>query len=181
MVLFTSVAAPVAKVVAMTYVLAGLRLRRPWRHLRQVFAWIEWLRPWSMVEVYLLGVFVAYVKLIDLVHIELGVALYALCALMLTMVAADAVLDRQAVWEALDRAGHRRRRASRAASGRRPGRARSAARSAACSSRPAGRPCALPPLRRASACAQAEQHRPRLGADDRGRHPLRAGEHLSRC
>jgi paraquat-inducible protein A len=43
------------------------------------------------------------VKLIDLVHIELGPALYALGALMLTMVAADAVLDRQAVWEALDR------------------------------------------------------------------------------
>jgi paraquat-inducible protein A len=102
-VLFTSVAAPVAKVVAMTYVLAGLQLRRPWWHLRQVFAWIEWLRPWSMVEVYLLGVFVAYVKLIDLVHIELGPALYALGALMLAMVAADAVLDRQAVWEALDR------------------------------------------------------------------------------
>ncbi|MDO9714176.1 paraquat-inducible protein A [Paracraurococcus lichenis] len=102
-VLFTSVAAPVVKVLAMTYVLGGLQSRRPWRHLRQVFAWIEWLRPWSMVEVYLLGVFVAYVKLIDLVHIELGPAIYALGALMLTMVAADAVLDRQAVWEALDR------------------------------------------------------------------------------
>ena len=102
-VLFTSVAAPVAQVLATTYVLAGLQLRRPWRHLRQVFAWIEWLRPWSMVEVYLLGVFVAYVKLIDLVHIELGPALYALCVLMLIMVAAEAVLDRQAVWEALDR------------------------------------------------------------------------------
>ena len=102
-VLFTSVAAPVAKAVAMTYVLAGLQFRRPWWHLRQIFAWIEWLRPWSMVEVYLLGIFVAYVKLIALVHIELGPALYALGALMLVMVAADAVLDRQAVWEALDR------------------------------------------------------------------------------
>lgn len=102
-VLFTSIAAPLVKVVAMTYLLIGLRLRRPGLHLRQVFAWIEWLRPWSMVEVYLFGVFVAYVKLIDLVHIEIGPALYALCALMLTMVAADAVLDRQAVWEVLDR------------------------------------------------------------------------------
>ncbi|MFC7477721.1 paraquat-inducible protein A [Dankookia sp. GCM10030260] len=102
-VLFTSIAAPLVKVVAMTWLLIGLRRRRPGLHLRQVFAWIEWLRPWSMVEVYLFGVFVAYVKLIDLVHIEIGPALYALGALMLTMVAADAVLDRQAVWEALDR------------------------------------------------------------------------------
>jgi paraquat-inducible protein A len=64
---------------------------------------VERLRPWSMVEVFLLGVFVAYTKLIDLVHIEIGIALYALAVLMLTLIAADAVLDRQAVWEAMER------------------------------------------------------------------------------
>ena len=72
-----------------------------------------------MVEVYLLGVFVAYVKLVDLVHIEIGLALYALCALMLTMVAADAVLDRQAVWEAIERGRIPARRARPAAVARR--------------------------------------------------------------
>jgi paraquat-inducible protein A len=102
-VLFTSVAAPIIKLLAMTYVLAGLQLRQPWPYLRQIFGWIERLRPWSMVEVYLLGVFVAYTKLVDLVHIDLGPAIYALGALMVTMIAADAVLDRQAVWEALER------------------------------------------------------------------------------
>jgi paraquat-inducible protein A len=89
----------------MAWVLVGLGLRRPPRHLRRLFAWTEHLRPWSMVEVYLLGVFVAYVKLVDLVHIEIGPALYALGALMLTMVVADAVLDRQAVWEEMERRG----------------------------------------------------------------------------
>jgi paraquat-inducible protein A len=102
-VLFTSVAAPVIKLLAMTYVLLSLRLGRRGLHQHQVFGWIERLRPWSMVEVYLLGVFVAYTKLVDLVHIDLGPAIYALGALMVTMVAADAVLDHQAVWEALDR------------------------------------------------------------------------------
>ena len=102
-VLFTSVAAPIIKLLAMTCVLAGLQLRQPWPYLRQIFGWIERLRPWSMVEVYLLGVFVAYTKLVDLVHIDLGPAIYALGALMVTMIAADAVLDHQAVWEALER------------------------------------------------------------------------------
>jgi paraquat-inducible protein A len=104
-VLFTTVAAPFVKLIATTYVLAGLRMSRPPRHLRTVFAWVERLNPWSMTEVYLLGVFVAYTKLIDLVHIEIGPALYALGALMLTMVATDAVLDRQAVWEEMERRG----------------------------------------------------------------------------
>jgi paraquat-inducible protein A len=104
-VLFTTVAAPVAKLGCMLYVLCGLRLTRPPRHIRRVFAWVEHLRPWSMIEVYLLGVFVAYVKLGALVHIEVGIALYALAALLLTMITADTLLDAQFVWEEMERRG----------------------------------------------------------------------------
>jgi paraquat-inducible protein A len=101
-VLFTTFAAPLAKVLAMIAVLAGAQLRDPPRELRGLFAWVERLRPWSMIEVYLLAVFVAYVRLGSEARIELGTALYALAALMLTMVVADATLDPEAVWEALD-------------------------------------------------------------------------------
>lgn len=104
-VMFTTIIAPTLKLLAMVYVLIGLRLRRPPRHIRSVFAFVEHLRPWSMVEVFLLGVFVAYTKLVDLVHIDVGLALYALGLLMLTMIAAEAVLDRQAVWEEMERRG----------------------------------------------------------------------------
>ena len=104
-VLFTTVAAPLLKLLSMVYVLAGLQLASPPRHLRRVFAWVERLRPWSMIEVYLLGVAVAYVKLAGMVHIDIGPALYALIALMLAMVAADAVLDHHAVWEEMERRG----------------------------------------------------------------------------
>ena len=104
-VLFTTVVAPVAKLAAMVYVLLGLRLPRAPRHIRRVYALVEHLRPWSMVEVFLLGVAVAYTKLVDLVHIEIGVALYAMALLMLTMIAAEAVLDRQAVWDEMERRG----------------------------------------------------------------------------
>jgi paraquat-inducible protein A len=102
---FTTAVAPLLRLTIMIYVLGSLRLRSPPRHLRRVFAWLEHLRPWSMVEVYLLGVFVAYVKLVAIVHIEIGPALYALGALMLTNVVADAVLDRQAVWDEMERRG----------------------------------------------------------------------------
>ncbi len=104
-VLFTTVAAPFLKLLGTSYVLLALRLRRPPAHLGRVFAWIAKLSAWSMVEVYLLGVFVAYVKLVDIVHIDVGLAVYALVGLMIATVAADALLDRQAVWEALERKG----------------------------------------------------------------------------
>jgi paraquat-inducible protein A len=102
-VLFTTILAPILKLLMTIYVLAGLRMAVPPLHLRRVFAWVEHLRPWSMIEVYLLGVAVAYVKLSGLVHIDLGTGIYAIGALLLTMIAADASLDRQAVWELLDR------------------------------------------------------------------------------
>lgn len=107
-VLFTTAAAPLARVLCMTAVLVGLRLPHPPREIRAIYAWVEHLRPWSMLEIYLLGVFVAYVRLTAIVHIDLGVAIYALAALMVTMIAADVALDQQAVWEAMEVAGRRR-------------------------------------------------------------------------
>ena len=104
-VLFTTVAAPILKLLGTAYVLIGLRTPRPPHHLRAVFAFVERLRPWAMVEVFLLGVFVAYVKLVDIVHIDVGFATYALVGLMVATVAGDALLDRQAVWEEMERRG----------------------------------------------------------------------------
>ena len=105
MVLFTTVAAPAGKLGLMTYVLVGLRLPRPPQHLRLAYKLALHLRAWAMIEVFLIGLAVAYTKLIDLVHIDLGIALPALFLLMVTMIAADYVLDRQAVWEEMERRG----------------------------------------------------------------------------
>jgi paraquat-inducible protein A len=73
--------------------------------LYTVFRWVEWLGPWSMVEVFLLGVFVAYTRLGAIGQIQLGGAVFALGGLMLALAAADSVLDAEAVWEGLEREG----------------------------------------------------------------------------
>ncbi len=104
-ILATTLVAPALRLLAMGWVLGGLRLARPPAHLVLVFRWVEWLRPWSMVEVYLLGVFVAYSKLGALAQVQVGPACYAMGALMLTTAAADAALDPEAVWEAMPRPG----------------------------------------------------------------------------
>lgn len=104
-VLATTVAAPLLKLAATVWVLIAMRFREPPRHLPVVFRWVEILSPWSMVEVFLLGVFVAYTKLIDLAHVEVGVAVYAMGGLMLAMAAADMMLDHEGVWNTLERKG----------------------------------------------------------------------------
>ncbi len=55
-----------------------------------------------MVEIYLLGLFVAYVRLSGMATVDLGPAIFALGALMVIMVLADYTLDDQAVWEAME-------------------------------------------------------------------------------
>jgi paraquat-inducible protein A len=109
-VLVTTVAAPLARVLCMLFVLIGLHLKRPPAELRTIFAWVEHLRPWSMVEIYLLGLFVAYVRLSGMSTVDLGPAIYALGALMVIMVLADYTLDEQAVWEAMEPPNRRRHR-----------------------------------------------------------------------
>ncbi len=101
----TTIVTPLLKLGGTAYVLLALRLPRPPRHLPLVFRWLERFRPWAMIEVYLLGVFVAYVKLVDMASIEIGIAFWALCALMLVMVAVELVLGPEVVWQAMERRG----------------------------------------------------------------------------
>jgi paraquat-inducible protein A len=101
-VLITTFAAPLLRILCMIVVLAGLRLPHRPPGIRIAFAWVEHLRPWSMVEIFLLGLFVAYVRLSDIAHIDLGPAILALGTLTVTVLAGDIMLDPHAVWEALD-------------------------------------------------------------------------------
>jgi paraquat-inducible protein A len=100
-----TLAAPAARLLGMIYVLTGLRARRAPPALHLVLRMVEALRVWSMLEVYLLGVFVAYTKLIDLAHVEVQTAGYALGAGMLLVAAMDSSLDHEAAWQALEARG----------------------------------------------------------------------------
>jgi paraquat-inducible protein A len=102
---FVTLIAPFAKLGGTLYVLIRLHEARPPTHLRRVFSLAEQLRPWSMIEVFVFGVFVAYVKLGDLVTLTLDAGVYALLALTIVIIWADSALDREAVWNRLDRRG----------------------------------------------------------------------------
>ena len=102
-IIFVTVLAPLIRLVGMLYVLIRLHERIPPGHLRSIFAWAERLRPWSMLEVFVFGVFVAYVKLGNLVTIGLAAGVYALLALTFVLIWMDSALDREAVWERLYR------------------------------------------------------------------------------
>ena len=101
-VLFVTVVAPFARLTGMIYVLVRSHEASPPRYLRRIFAWTVKLRPWSMIDVFVFGVFVAYVKLGDLVTIGLAAGVYALLALTFVLVWIDSAFDRESLWERLD-------------------------------------------------------------------------------
>jgi paraquat-inducible protein A len=59
------------------------------------------LRPWSMLDVYLLGAVVAYTRLNRLADVVIGAGGYALAALVLVQVLIEQSLGRQRVWRAI--------------------------------------------------------------------------------
>jgi paraquat-inducible protein A len=94
----TTIAAPLLRLACLGWVMLGLRLRHPPAGLQVEFRWAEWLRAWSMIEVFLLGLFVAYTRISDMATVDLGGAVYALAGLMVAQVAADAAMDRETIW-----------------------------------------------------------------------------------
>ncbi len=69
----------------------------------RLFRWTAHLRPWAMLDVYLLGIMVAYVKLRDMATVDFGPAFFAFVVTLLLLVAADAVLEPGQVWQRFGR------------------------------------------------------------------------------
>jgi paraquat-inducible protein A len=103
LVLGVTVIFPGIKLGVLLITLIGLETRMvsP-RLLKALFRWYGPITPWAMIDVYLLGFLVAYTRLIALASVHLDTALYSLIGLMVSMAAADAALDPEAVWRALD-------------------------------------------------------------------------------
>lgn len=99
----TTILAPLAMLCLTVAMLAGLRQPDMPDWVPQAARWRERLAPWSMVEVFLLGAFVAYTRLGAIATVRVGPALWALGGLMLVTVALDALLDRASLWEAISR------------------------------------------------------------------------------
>ena len=98
-VLLTTIVMPAAQMMGLLYVLVPLRLNRlPWK-LKEVFRFTQSLRPWAMMEVFMLGILVSIVKLGKMATIVPGIAAFAFMALILILAASMAVLDPHAVWE----------------------------------------------------------------------------------
>lgn len=95
-----SIAIPFAYLALMICVLGGIRMQAD-APLGKLFRWTAALRPWVMIEVYLVGCCVAYTRLESVGSVSIGAGGWCLLAATLAAVLASLRLDEQSVWDAL--------------------------------------------------------------------------------
>ena len=99
MVLATTFVAPALHLIAVLALVVPLRFNYtpPW--LPQSLRLLKTILPWSMMEIFMIGILVALVKLTKLARVEPGIALFSFFGLICIMAALSASLDTHWIWE----------------------------------------------------------------------------------
>jgi paraquat-inducible protein A len=95
----TSLLFPAFKILGQIYVLLPLQRGRVAPGMEDVFRWLLHTRAWSMMEIFMLGILVAFVKLAGMAEIVPGIALWAFACLVVTLAWSGSVLEPRVVWD----------------------------------------------------------------------------------
>jgi len=102
LVLFTVVVAPGLQLGLMLSILIGARRERPPRWVGTLLRYYEVVSEWSMLEVMILGVLVALIKIAELAKVIPGLALFVLGGLIFLIAAVGASFDPKNVWDRVE-------------------------------------------------------------------------------
>lgn len=102
LVLITVVIVPALHLFCLFYIVFPLQLNRVPNHLARVFRLYLFLKPWGMMEIFMLGILVSGFKLIKMATILPGLALFAFFALICVLAAILITLDDHLIWEKVD-------------------------------------------------------------------------------
>jgi len=95
---FCAVVAPAGYILFMLAVLVGAGRTPVPAWAGELLRWAEAMRPWSMVEVMMLGILVTLIKIADLAKVEPGMGMVAVGVLMLLIPAIEVSFDPDAIW-----------------------------------------------------------------------------------
>lgn len=99
LVFLTTVLVPLTQMLCMLYILVPLKYGRIPKQLPRVFRFLQSLQPWSMMEVFMVGILVSVVKLAKMAKIIPGIAVFSFLALIFVLAAMTVSLDAHQIWE----------------------------------------------------------------------------------
>lgn len=101
LVLLTGMAFPLLQLLGYIYVLLSVRMGVMFPNTGVVYRWVRHIQPWSMMEIFLLGLLVSVVKLSDMAEVVPGVALLAFVLLIFLLPSAMVAMDSRSIWDRL--------------------------------------------------------------------------------
>jgi paraquat-inducible protein A len=99
LVLLTTIVLPALEIACLLYLLIPLWLGHVAPNTPRVFRLVLAIHPWSMMEIFLLGILVTLVKLTDFATIIPGVSLWAFCALIVFFTMASSAFSTRDFWD----------------------------------------------------------------------------------
>ena len=102
LVFLNAVAIPGMSILATGYVLVRTKFGKTPRHLIEVLRLLRKVKPWGMVEVFLLGLLVSVVKLGAYARVIPDTALWAIGVLVLFTAAISTVFDPRVIWKQIE-------------------------------------------------------------------------------
>lgn len=94
----TTILVPALEMLTMLYILIPIKLRHSVPGVPSAFRFVQAIRPWGMVEVFMLGVLVSVVKLATFANVIPGIALWSFGALMLSLSAGAHFFNPRDIW-----------------------------------------------------------------------------------
>ncbi len=101
LVLLTCLLIPLLQMLALFYIFVPLKLNFRVKYAISMFRLFQKVKPWSMMEIYLLGILVSIVKLGKMATIVPGLAVIAFGLLIFVLTFALSAVDSHMVWERL--------------------------------------------------------------------------------
>ena len=99
LVLLTTVLVPFTQLMCLFYIILPLKFGRLPKGLPGVLRFLNSLQPWSMMEVFMVGILVSVVKLGKMGKIIPGISLYSFLALIFVLTAMTISLDAHLIWQ----------------------------------------------------------------------------------
>ena len=95
---FCAVVAPGAFLAFMLILLVAARRTPPPRWVAEMLRWTHHFETWSMLEVMMLGIMVALIKIAEVASVEAGIGMYAVFALMVLIPSILVTFDARELW-----------------------------------------------------------------------------------
>ena len=102
LIFITLLLAPVLEVLAMTYLLMQLKWGWPKQHIANAYRLYLIAQKWVLVDVFMLGILVALVKLTPIVIVKVNIAVWALVGLIISLTALAQAFDVRKIWKQID-------------------------------------------------------------------------------